>query len=357
MIFRAEIEGSPIFAGEECLILLSSWLEENFSGDRLFILTDKQTRSSCLPILSSVLGQRYTLHVLDFEGGEQLKTINSCIEIWEQLTVFRAERSELLLNLGGGVVSDLGGFIASTYKRGIGFINIPTSLMGMTDAAIGGKNGVDFLEYKNLIGTITFPEATFIWPGFLKTLPQREFRNGLAEIYKHGLIADKNLWEALENTDAESIIELIPASLQVKVDIVNLDPMENSRRKSLNFGHTIGHAIEGWFLSVTPFPVLHGEAIVAGMMMEVLLSVKYTALHTEVANEIIRKLKSIFGLISFPLPDPNELLKLMLHDKKNKQQTLRFSLITSIGNAVWDIEVDESDVKEAVMIYQSWQIQ
>jgi 3-dehydroquinate synthase len=350
-----DLAGSPVFIGSSALEMFHERLEKSLIAERIFILCDENTKSKCLPILVSVLRNRYTIILIEISSGEQNKNIHTCIDIWSQLNASGADKNDILINLGGGVVSDIGGFVAATYKRGIDFINIPTSLMGMTDAAIGGKTGVDLQHIKNCIGVIDFPVATFIYPDFLKTLDDRNISNGLAEIYKHALIADKVLWDKFPDfiPERNSIAAFINDSLSVKIKIVAQDPYEKGIRKILNFGHTIGHSLESCFLEKHGGDFLHGEAIIAGMIMEVKLSEKYANLNNDVADHIIQKLISVFGIQDFSSISATELIAYMRHDKKNQQHEFRFSLLRSIGDAVWDVNVSEEDVLEVFSQFQS----
>src|SRR5690606_38544696 len=240
----------------------------------VFFLVDDNTHEHCLPLLLSEIHENILIEIIEIPAGEESKAIEIAVQVWETMSETQASRKSLMINLGGGMITDMGGFIASTFKRGIDLINIPTSLLAMVDASVGGKTGIDLNGIKNLIGTFAMPELTLIHPEFLQTLPEREFRSGLAEMLKHGLIHDKNHWLELieiENFDFISIDYLIEKSVKIKQEIVEKDPFENGIRKILNFGHTIGHALESQLLQ-TENPLLHGEAISVGMMVESILS-------------------------------------------------------------------------------------
>ena len=211
---------------------------------KLFILCDENTHEYCLPILLPNMEINCPFEIIEIEAGEEMKTIETATQLWEILTEFEADRKALLLNLGGGVITDLGGFVASTYKRGIKFINLPTSLLGMCDASIGGKTGIDHQFIKNIVGTFALPERIFVFSNFLKTLPFRELKSGFAEMMKHGLIADKKHWDDLINLPEISVEHIQPhieTSMKIKENIVHIDYQEKNIRKVLNFGHTIGH--------------------------------------------------------------------------------------------------------------------
>ncbi len=341
-----QLKGSRILFAENNFDSLIDFLNDN-SSSQIFVLTDENTRKHCLPLITHALKNNFTINNIEIESGEHNKKIETCIFVWNKLSEFGADKNSLLINLGGGVVTDIGGFVASTYLRGINFINIPTSLMGMVDASIGGKNGVDRDSIKNQIGLISFPLLVFIFPEFLKTLNDRNFKNGLAEIYKHGLIADKNLWNRLllNKINRTNIKEILVSAIEIKSSIVSEDPFELGKRKILNFGHSIGHALESCLLNSEGQQLFHGEAIVAGMIMETWLSEKYCGLTPEESNEITNNLFTIFGKENFSQLDFDEFLGYLKHDKKNQHQQFNFSLLNAIGSCKWNIPVSKSDVK------------
>ncbi len=270
---------------------------EQINPGLVIILSDETTHDFCSPLLLTELETKAQIEMITIPDGEENKNIATAVEVWDILTEFKADRNSLLINLGGGMVTDFGGFVASVYKRGIRFINMPTSLLGMVDAAIGGKNGVDLNEIKNIIGSFSFPVATFIEPQFLNTLPEREFKSGLAEMLKHGLIYNRNHWREIIDSNelnSENIKDLIKESVQIKLEITEKDPFEKGLRKILNFGHTIGHAIESEFL-LTEDPLLHGEAIAIGMLVETILSAENELITNDELNEIFSNLTAIFG--------------------------------------------------------------
>lgn len=340
---KIEVSDSIIYLGS-----IQSALEEVLAQHptaQLFILDDDQTHQHCFPIILSSLGTR-PYHVYTMPSGESNKNIDCCIKVWQAMTDAQLDRHAMMINLGGGVVGDLGGFCASTYKRGIDFVQIPTTLLAQVDASIGGKLGVDFDRFKNHIGVFRSPKAILIDPIFLATLPYRELRSGYAEIIKHCLIADGGHWEELVKIHALNEVDwskIIRRSLEVKRKIVIADPYEKNKRKLLNFGHTIGHAIESLFLASNS-PLLHGEAIAAGMIYETMLSTLHLRLQTNKQNEIIRYIISIFGV-----PPPLNMtswLPMMKHDKKNIDQKISFSLLTDIGDSSWDVLISDEDLKD-----------
>ena len=320
----------------------------SYKNDKIYMLADENTMQCCVPVLLENVPQLQRAEIIEVESGEQNKTLETVARLWEFLTREKASRNALWVNVGGGVITDLGGFTASAYKRGISFINIPTTLLAQVDASVGGKTGVDFLGYKNQIGFFSNPVFTHINPLFLNTLPKRQVFSGFAEIIKHALIADKHYWNAVVELDFSSFDKwekIIRRSVQIKYTIVNTDPYEEGLRKVLNFGHTIGHALETWFLQ-TSTPYLHGEAVAQGMLAEALLSVKNTGLPVEQFEEIKAFIEHIYGKCK-PF-DVVEVLEIMQQDKKTKSGKLQFSLLENIGLAVYNCEVPTEDVVEAL---------
>ena len=253
----------------------------------IFVLVDTNTKKDCLPLLQSALSD-YNLNVIEVEAGEIHKNIQTCTNIWNALMEFQADRKSVLINLGGGVIGDMGGFCASTYKRGIEFIQIPTTLLAQVVASIGGKLGIDYGNVKNSIGLFKNPSAVYLNIAFFKTLPRAELLSGYAEVIKHALIVDKSYWEQIlncPNIDKNDWKVVVERSLHVKKSIVELDPFEKGIRKSLNFGHTIGHGVESLSLE-TDHPLLHGEAVALGMITELFLSNKILGLSDEHLNLI-----------------------------------------------------------------------
>lgn len=290
---------------------------------KIGILVDENTKELCLPLLSDL--KEYI--IIEIESGEKNKNINTCNFIWQQLIKNRFDRDSLLINLGGGVIVDMGGFCASTYKRGISFIHIPTSLLAMVDASVGGKLGVNFQGLKNQIGSFSNPKSVIINPKFLETLAENEMRSGFAEVVKHALIVDKNLWEYLKNNSFQDLDweEIIETSVQIKHTLVISDPKEKGVRKKLNFGHTFGHAIESYYLQKGT-PILHGEAVFIGIILESELS----SLSVSEKNSIKNYILSNFSLPYTPAK--SDLLNFLINDKKNKKEKINFSLLNTIGD-------------------------
>jgi 3-dehydroquinate synthase len=322
---------------------------KNYS--RYVVLCDENTEKYCLPILEESFPNLDFLTV-KIPDGESHKNIDTCQSIWRQLMVAGVDRKALMLNLGGGVIGDMGGFCASTFKRGLDFVQIPTTLLSQVDASIGGKLGIDFANVKNSIGLFCNPKAVLIDTVFLKTLSERELRSGFAEIIKHGLIADESQWQRIGGWEdwRIGITQLIIPSLKIKQRVVEEDPFEKGIRKALNFGHTIGHAVESLFLA-TENPLLHGEAIAIGMICESWLSSKVLGLPATDLQAITNFLIQLYGHHHLPEKDFGILIDVMQNDKKNEQDRINFSLINPIGNCVINQYVDSEDILESMRFY------
>lgn len=303
------------------------------SYSKIAILVDENTKKYCLDILLQETKLSANL-IICIDSGESHKTISTCQKIWHELTASNFDRNSLLINLGGGVICDMGGFAASCYKRGIDFIHIPTTLLAMVDASVGGKLGIDFSNLKNQIGLFNHPQSVLIYPSFLQTLEKRQWKSGFAEIIKHALIYDNKYWKTLLNKSFDTIQweSTILKSIQIKNDIVSNDFKESGIRKILNFGHTIGHAIESYFLSQGK-DILHGEAVACGILQECKLS---NISHSE-KMEIKKYIDSIFPEIK--LPDFDAIMPFIVQDKKNQNGKLLFSLLTKIGKCEYNCEV------------------
>ena len=346
----------PIHFNENGYEALNSHLKEN-KYSNLFILVDSYTNEFCLPKFLPYLETELTIEIIEFEAGEHNKNIDTCVRIWNVLTELGADRKSLVLNLGGGVVTDLGGFVASTFKRGVDFIHIPTTLLAMVDASVGGKTGVDLGNLKNQIGVINVPKMVLIDTHYLSTLPQNEMRSGLAEMLKHGLIYDTAYWEKfldLKAIDFADFDELIYRSVEIKNKIVLQDPTEKNIRKALNFGHTLGHAIESFFLeNENKKTLLHGEAIAIGMILE-----SYISLHKNLINEseylqIKTAIKAIYNDVVFEENDIEPIMELLIHDKKNEYGNIQFALIEGIGKIKINQSVENELIIKAFQDYKS----
>ena len=332
---------------------LQAFLKTN-KYSKLFVLVDENTAENCLPKLQAHISEK-EINIIQIPSGEKNKHIGTCQKIWSVLMSGQADRQSLLLNLGGGVIGDMGGFCASTFKRGFDFIQIPTTLLSQVDASIGGKLGIDFEQIKNSIGLFKNPKAVFISPDFLKTLPLEEIRSGFAELIKHGLIDDKKEWEKIiqiSALDKVDWLEFIIPSLAVKKRIVEADPLEKGIRKALNFGHTIGHAVEGFALE-TDKPLLHGEAIAIGMIAESYISHKILGLSSEELDKISHFLLKTYGHYSIKEMPHADLLQLMQQDKKNEHGLINFSLIQAIGEVSVNQTCETALITESLNYYNS----
>ncbi|MGZ5209405.1 MAG: 3-dehydroquinate synthase [Kaistella sp.] len=342
-----------------------SFLDQDFSQlnhflidlkpSKIIVLVDENTHEYCLSVLLGNLETEIPFEIIEIEAGEDLKTIETATQLWEILSDFEADRKTLMINLGGGVITDMGGFVASTYKRGIRFINLPTTLLGMCDASIGGKTGIDHNFLKNIIGTFAEPEQIFVFPEYLKTLPFAELRSGFAEMLKHGLIADEKHWNdliSIQELSAENILPFIETSMKIKQNIVEQDFREQHLRKTLNFGHTVGHALESLFLQQAK-PIPHGEAVVLGMIIETRLSFLTGLIPEDVAETIISNLRKSYPYIPISQFTDEEILALMLNDKKNSGGKISFSLLDKIGKGNFDREVSREELISALHYYQN----
>lgn len=321
---------------------------------KIFILVDENTHEYCLPVLLGNMETDLGFEILEIEAGEEMKNIQTANQLWEILTEMQADRKALVINLGGGVITDMGGFVASTYKRGIKFINIPTTLLSMCDASIGGKTGIDLMHYKNMVGTFAFPEQIFIYPEFLETLPFKELRSGFAEMLKHGLIADKNHWDQLiqiHKLEVETVIPHIQTSMNIKQDVVEKDFHESNIRKTLNFGHTIGHAVESLCLQQEN-PILHGEAVAMGMITEAHLAYLENLISEEDAKMIIENIQRYYPYLDISDFKDEDITALLLNDKKNADSKINFSLLTEVGSCNYDHQCSQKNILEAIRFYR-----
>ena len=321
------------------------------SYTRIAVLVDENTEEHCYPKISNVLPRHDVLKIL---SGEANKNLEGCKSIWTQLTELKYDRNSLLVNLGGGVIGDMGGFCAATFKRGIDFINIPTTLLAQVDASIGGKLGIDFEDYKNHIGVFQSPQSVIIDASLLGTLSERQIRSGFAEVIKHTLIADASAWADLSKKNFRRLDwnNLVPDSVEIKNRIVAQDPTEKGLRKILNFGHTIGHAIETHFLSKQG-DLLHGEAIAAGMIAEAWLSNLKTGLSNTALDEIYTFLIRTYGKIAFSQVEFQQIVDLTSQDKKNVGAEPRLVLLEEIGRATYDVPVQAQEIRSALEFYLS----
>ncbi|MEJ2595883.1 MAG: 3-dehydroquinate synthase [bacterium] len=325
-----------------------------FDGyDRIFMLLDENVQEHCLPVFRQHFPDIDIEGIICIQSGEERKNLEQTVKIWDEMTAMNVDRDSLLINLGGGVVTDIGGFAASTFKRGISFINFPTTLLGMVDAAIGGKTGIDYAKLKNQVGLFTDPISVVIDPIFLKTLDDIQWQSGFAEVLKYGLIIDHSLWDFLyphHFKEIEDWDQVISLASRDKIDIVRHDFMERGVRKNLNFGHTIGHAFESYFLK-SGKAVTHGQSIAAGMICEAWLSSRVYGFEEGELEEIVSMFDINFERLDIKEDLIPELFELMRHDKKVRGGQLNFSLLRKIGKAIHNIEVDNDLVAESIRFY------
>jgi len=315
------------------------------------ILVDEFTNKYCLPIIQDLLPTNFTKILI--KSGEHHKNLATCERVWDRMTQANMDRHSLLVNLGGGVIGDLGGFCASTYKRGIDFIQIPTTLLAQVDASVGGKLGIDFQGLKNHIGVFQLPKTVLIDPKFIDTLSIQQKKSGFAEIIKHCLIRDEQEWNVIRQQSFEELdlSKLIAHSVAIKEAVVLEDPKEAGLRKILNFGHTLGHAIETYLLDKGKRKILHGEAIAIGMIVEAFISHQRDLISLQELEEIESYLFENYGRVKLHAEEISKIISLTAQDKKNKGKEIRFSLLTGIGDCGYDIPVSASEMKKAIQYY------
>lgn len=346
-----------IYTNADALSALNRLLNKDFAGCIKVILADENTAMHCSTHLLQKCKSldNATLVIIKIQSGEQFKTLSTAQKIWQTLNEGPVDRDAVFINLGGGVLSDIGSFCASTYKRGIRYINVPTTLLAMVDAAIGGKTAINLDHYKNTIGTFTQPEAVFIWNGFLSTLDKRNIDCGKAEMIKHALIADEKLWLKINSSHFNELENeaMIFKSIKIKCSIVKKDPLEKSLRKILNFGHTAGHAIESWSAQTQPKPLLHGECVAMGLVIESFLSFKAATLKKSEVKKIAEFIDANFLLKKFDKSAVSSIIDLMLYDKKNSKAKINFTLLDHIGKASIDHYCSKALIKDAFKFYNS----
>ena len=341
---------------KDAYVNLNKYLKTN-KYSKVFILVDENTHKYCLPNFIEQFSDGLNYETITIKAGEQHKNIDTCLNVWQTLTDLQADRKSLLINLGGGMVTDLGGFVASTFKRGIDFINIPTTLLSIVDASVGSKTGVDLGNLKNLIGCFSDPEMVVIDIDFLKTMTERDLKSGMAEIIKYGLSYDATLWETLKQNDKLSdkgLKKIIHRSIEIKNEIVLQDLKESNLRKVLNFGHTIGHAIESYFLEQeNKVSLTHGEAIGIGMVIEAYASCKLLGFPEKEVDLIKQKIIDLYGKTSILKNDYQAIVDLMKHDKKNIGDTVNFVLLEAIGKFKIDCKVPQEILVEGLNYYSN----
>lgn len=329
---------------------LSAFLEQK-KYSKLAVLGDENTVKHCYPVIEKGLPAHFVIRV---RSGEEEKNLDTCTTIWQALTDNTLDRHACVIVLGGGVLGDMGGFCASTYKRGIDFILIPTTLLAQADASIGGKLGVDFNHFKNHIGVFQQPALTLLYSGFLSTLPKPELRSGFAEVIKHTLIADRKMWDVISHRSLEEQAwdELVKHSVEFKARVTTEDPKEKGLRKILNAGHTIGHALESYLLNKGN-RILHGEAIAAGLIAECYVAMKRNKLDDLSLKKIVTFIVEIYGKVMIDPEVTEGVCKMILQDKKNRDNKVLCVLLNGIGDAKWDIEISLDEVRNALAFYQS----
>lgn len=344
-------------------VVISHDLEQSLSQalaeckyDCLFVLVDETTERCCLPVLTSAIGhQTLDIQTVTIGATDQHKTLDTVSHVWSELQRLGATRHSLMINLGGGMVTDLGGFAASTFKRGIHYINIPTTLLSMVDASVGGKTGINFGGLKNEIGVFNNADCVILNTTFLKTLDQENILSGYAEMLKHALISNEKMWaEHIQfsplTSNLSPLTSMIADSVAVKQRIVTEDPTEKGLRKALNLGHTAGHAFES--LALERKPILHGYAVAYGLVVELYLSCVKAGFPTDKMRQTVQFIKEHYGKMVITCDDYPHLLELMHHDKKNKGNAINFTLLAGIGNLRINQTATEEEIKEALDFYR-----
>lgn len=339
-------------------IIISKNVRENLKNiladthySNIFILTDDITRRFCLPLI-----ELSDAKIIEIKSGDGNKNIETLVSVWQFLAENGATRKSLFINLGGGVITDLGGFAASTFKRGMAYINIPTTLLGAVDAAVGGKTGINFLGLKNEIGVINPADYVLIDTQFFKTLDKENLLSGFAEMLKHALIYNvaelqKVLDFSLDEIDYENLHDLLASSVKIKEDIVQKDPTEQNIRKALNFGHTVGHAFES-FSHIAGTPILHGYAVACGMICELYLSHRKTNFPKATVQQICSFIVNNYGSFNITCKDYPQLYELMTHDKKNAGKEINFTLLGDVGDIRINQTATEKEIFEALDFYR-----
>ena len=342
VIISTHLENELVSALSEC------------EHDKLFVLTDTTTQEMCLPVLQKFYCMKEA-KVITIPASDSHKDIESLMMVWKGLQEGGASRHSCMINLGGGMVTDLGGFAASTFKRGINFINIPTTLLAMVDASVGGKTGINFGGLKNEVGVFNDSKFVILDTEFLKTLDTENICSGYAEMLKHGLISTEAMWEELvsfdlANPDLKQLQRMVGDSVKVKEHIVEQDPHEKSIRKALNLGHTFGHAFESWALKRKP--ILHGYAVAFGLIPELYLSVAKTGFPTEKMRQTVTFIKENYGTLNITCDDYDELIELMHHDKKNQNGIINFTMLGAIGDIRINQTATTEEIKEALDFFR-----
>lgn len=342
VIISKHLEGELATAISEC------------EHDKLFVLTDEVTREKCLPVIKDFFCMRGA-QVITIGATDTHKDLEALAHVWKSLGDGGGSRHSCMINLGGGMITDLGGFAASTFKRGLNFINIPTTLLAMVDASVGGKTGINFNGLKNEIGAFNDSKYVILDTTFLKTLDAENICSGYAEMLKHGLISNEQMWSELvsfdlQQPDLKELQRMVADSVQVKERVVEEDPYEKGIRKALNLGHTFGHAFESWALKRKP--ILHGYAVAFGLIPELYLSVAKTGFPTEKMRQTVAFIKENYGTLPITCDDYAELIELMTHDKKNQNGIINFTMLGGIGDIRINQTATTEEIKEALDFFR-----
>lgn len=338
---------------DDLAVSWAKFIGEYNNYSQYIILTDEVCHKYCLQVFYQNANDTQQFPCIVVRTGEVYKNIGTCKQIWSELARLKADRNTLLINLGGGVIGDMGGFAAATYKRGIDFVQIPTTLLAQTDASVGGKLGIDFEGVKNMIGLFASPKAVFIDPIFLQTLPPPQLYSGLAEMFKHALLSNREHWNDLKSKkylhlSTKEWQDLLCQSVNIKRQVVEKDPKEKGLRQILNLGHTAGHAFESWSLEKRVPPLLHGEAVAWGMVLALQLSHQLLGFPKSDLQVISRFFKKTYPSFKLPASEKDAFFKYMYQDKKNVQQSICFVLLQCIGHPVYGVEIKENTIWAAM---------
>ncbi len=338
-MFQSKFLKYSVYTGLDSLSMLKHFIDNR----KYLIICDTNTEKFCLPQLQKWLSNFDINNVLVIKSGEENKNLITLNKIWQFLLKKNTNHNHVIINLGGGVVTDIGSFAAATFHRGISYIQIPTTLLAQVDASIGNKTGFNFEEIKNCVGLFSNPVAVLNNPAFISTLNNEQIRSGFGEIFKHALIADKNYWDSLKknNTDSQNnLLKMISVSVEIKKNIINIDPQDMGVRKILNCGHTVGHALETFFLMKNKH-IQHGDAVAAGLIIESFIANKINLLNYSALTEIINTLCAFFPKIIINEVDFSQIIAIMNFDKKNKSNSINFSLLEDIGKACFDVYIND----------------
>ncbi|MCD4834664.1 MAG: 3-dehydroquinate synthase [Bacteroidales bacterium] len=346
---------STIYISTETQKVLTEILKD-FQNRKIFVLLDENTKKHCLPLIADI-DQIKNSELIEIESGEKNKSLKIVEFVWKTLTTKGADRSSLLINLGGGIIGDLGGFAASTFKRGIDFINIPTTLLSQVDASVGGKTGINFLGLKNEIGIFNHPKYVIIDSSFNRTLDKRNILSGWAEMLKHAIIFNEKDWQNLishdiKQTGFNELNQLIARSVSIKNYFVEKDPKEKDIRKALNFGHTFGHAFESLYMN-TENEILHGEAVAHGIICELYLSDKICNFSSTKLDKIVSYLLNTYTKLKFNEADYDKIIDLTGHDKKNEGLNINFTLLEDFGKIKINQNCDSEIITETLNWYKN----